>query len=62
MGYHNAKNKFNFNFNAEFWGNLLGGYFCRKLYGDVPARLWKFDFLYTKFLPNYPPISNTIID
>ena len=28
-----------------------------KSYVDVPAELWKFDFLYTNFLPNYPPIS-----
>ena len=28
-----------------------------KLYEDVPAGPWKFDFLYTNFSHNYPPIS-----
>ena len=34
-----------------------GGLLSPKSYVDVPAEPWKFDFLYTNFLPNYPPIS-----
>ena len=33
------------------------GVLSTKLFVDVPARPWKFDFLYTNFLHNYPPIS-----
>ena len=34
-----------------------GGLLSPKPYVDVPARRWKSDFLYTNFLPNFPPIS-----
>ena len=36
---------------------LGGGLLSPKSYVDVPARCWKSDFLYTNFLPNFPPIS-----
>ena len=34
-----------------------GGVLSTKLYVDVPAGPWKSDYLYTNFLPNFPPIS-----
>ena len=34
-----------------------GGLLSPKSYVDVPAEPRKSDFLYTNFLPNYPPIS-----
>ena len=34
-----------------------GGLLLPKSYMDVPAEPRKFDFLYTNFSPNYPPIS-----
>ena len=37
--------------------NLPGGVLSSKLYGDVPAGSRKSDYLYTNFLPNFPPIS-----
>ena len=33
------------------------GLLSPKSYVDVPDRPWKSDFLYTNFLPNFPPIS-----
>ena len=34
-----------------------GGVLSPKSYGDVPAGPRKSDYLYTNFLPNFPPIS-----
>ena len=34
-----------------------GGLLSPKSYVDVPAGTQKSDFLYTNFLPNFPPIS-----
>ena len=34
-----------------------GGVLSPKSYVDVPAGLRKSDYLYTNFLPNFPPIS-----
>ena len=39
------------------WG---GGLLSPKSYVDVPAEPRKFDFLYTNFSPNYPPIGKPI--
>ena len=36
---------------------MSGGLLPPKSYVDVPARRRKSDFLYTNFLPNFPPIS-----
>ena len=47
-------------FSLFFFGGgfcLSEGVFSPKLYVDVPAGSQKFDFLYTNFLNNYPPIG-----
>ena len=38
-------------------GHIPEGILSPKSYVDVPAELRKSDFLYSNFLPNYPPIS-----
>ena len=41
--------------NPGGWGGE--GLLSPKSYVDVPTGPWKSDFLYTNFLPNFPPIS-----
>ena len=51
--------KCRYEFVAFTWGLPFfpWGLLWPKLYMDVPARPRKSDFLYTNFLPNFPPIS-----
>ena len=48
-------------FLQEAYGKFISpgpeGVLSPKLYVDVPARPQKFDFLYTNFSHNYPPID-----